>query len=175
MSNEPRGRRLALACAALCGLAACNWSPFGAGAHPGQAASSAHARSAALPGAKREADMVTAVSGGKTQLPVEVKFALRQRPELGQPIALDLEVVPSAPLDRVITSFHAEDGLTLANADKPIEHDRADPGVPIEQTLSLTAHQDGIFYVNATVLADWGTESVAHTFTIPVIAGAGVR
>lgn len=175
MANEPRGRVLALACVALCGLAACNWSPFHGGARPGTGARSASSRRAALPGAKREMDMVTAVSAGKSELPVDVKFSLRQRPELGQSIALDLQVIPSAPLDRLITSFHAEDGLALGDGAQPIVHDRPDPGVPIEHTLTLTARQDGIFYVNATVLADSGTESIARTFTIPVIAGAGVR
>jgi hypothetical protein len=174
MSNEPRGRMLAVACAGLCCLAACNGSPFNGGTHSHAGARSASARSAALPGAHRDTDMVTAVSGGKSEVPVEVKFALRQRPELGQPIGLDVEVIPSAPVDRLITSFHAEDGLTLSDA-QTIVHDRPDPGVPIDHTLTLTARQDGIFYVSATVLADSGTESIAHTFTIPVIAGAGAK
>jgi hypothetical protein len=175
MSNKPTVWTLALTCGALCCLAACDWSPFRGGAHSGAPARSASARSAALPAAKQEADMVTAVSAGKTELPVEVKFALRQRPELGQSIKLDVQVTPSAPLVRLIASFHAEDGLTLGDAAQLIVRDRPDPGVPIVRTLTLVPRQDGIFYVNATVLADSGSESIGRTFTIPVIAGAGTQ
>jgi hypothetical protein len=120
-------------------------------------------------------DMVAAVSAGKTELPVDVRFALRQRPELGQPIKLDVQVTPSAPLVRLIASFHAEDGLTLGDGVQQIVRDRPDPGVPIVHTLTLVPRQDGIFYVNATVLTDSGSESIGRTFTIPVIAGAGAQ
>jgi hypothetical protein len=175
MSNEPTVRALALGCVALGCLAACNWSPFNGGLHSVAHVHSASARSAALPGAQQQLDMVTAVSAGKSALPVDVKFALQQRPEVGQSIKLDVQVTPSAQLDRLITSFHAEDGLTLGDGAQATEHDRPDPGVPIVHTLTLVAKQDGVFYVNATVQADWGTESVAHTYTIPVIAGAGAQ
>jgi hypothetical protein len=119
--------------------------------------------------------MVTAVSAGKSGLPVDVKFALRQRPEVGQSAELDLIVIPSAPLDRLMTSFHAEEGLTLSDGAQPSVQDRPEPGVPIPHALTIVPKQDGIFYVDAIVLADSGTESIARTFTIPVIAGGGAQ
>jgi hypothetical protein len=119
--------------------------------------------------------MVSAVTASKTGLPVEVKFALRQRPEVGQSAELDLLVIPSAPFDRVMTSFHAEQGLTLSDGAQPIVQDRPEPGVPIAHTLKIVAQQDGVFYVDATVLVDSGTESLARTFTVPVIAGTGTQ
>ncbi len=119
--------------------------------------------------------MVTAVSAGKGGLPVDVKFALRQRPEVGQSAELDLIVIPSAPLDRLMTSFHVEEGLTLSDGAQPSVEDRPEPGVPISHALTIVPKQDGIFYVDATVLADSGTGSIARTFTIPVIAGAGAQ
>ena len=38
--------------------------------------------------------MVEAASQGKSQLPVELKFDLRQRPALGQALDIDLAVMP---------------------------------------------------------------------------------
>jgi hypothetical protein len=122
----------------------------------------------------RDRDMVRAVgdaTGGG--VPVEVRFALRDRPEVGKPAELDLELVPSAPLDRIITSFYAAPGLSVASGAQSAETERPEPGVPIEHTLKIVAQRDGIFSVTATVLADSSAGSVARTFTIPIIAGAG--
>jgi hypothetical protein len=174
MSIRPVERALALGCAVLCGLAACGW-PGEHGA--GHAVAAATASSASPQHAPRaDSDMVSAVSAGKGGgLPVDVKFALRQRPEVGQSAELDLIVIPSAPLDRLMTSFRAEEGLTLSDGAQPSVQDRPEPGVPIPHALTIVPKQDGIFYVDATVLADSGTESIARTFTIPVIAGGGAQ
>ncbi len=171
----PPVARLMLACASLGALAAC--SRVNALLHPGAsapappAASASHSASAS----SASADMVSAVVLGKTDVPVSVQFDLRQRPEVGQPAELDLLITPSAPLERVMTSFHAGEGLTLRGGSAPAVEDRPEPGVPIRHTLTIVAQQDGIFYVDATVLADLGTGTLAHTFTIPVIAGAGAQ
>jgi hypothetical protein len=174
-SPAPLGRTLAVACAMVWLLSACSLRGNAAGSavHSGAAAPAPPAAShpAATPGA----DMVAAVSSGKTSLPVAVKFELRQRPEAGQPAELDLLIIPSAPLDRLMTSFHAEQGLALRDGGQPGVAERLEPGVPIARKLTIVPQQDGIYYVDATVLADWSGESIGHTFTIPVIAGAGVQ
>lgn len=173
-SRVPRalGRGLALGWLMICALSACSLRGH-ATAHPGApaptAAAAAHAAAAA------GLDMVTAVSSGKTSLPVDVRFALRQRPELGQAAELDLLVTPTAQIDRLTTSFHAQEGVAIREGAEPSVQDRPEPGVAIPHRLTIVAQQDGIFYVDATVLADWGGESVGHTFTIPVIAGAGAQ
>ncbi len=167
-------RLLAAACAA--GVAACgssgghgSWYPSWLLPHRAAPAALQQAVKPSLDG-----DMVAAVTAGKDgNLPVRVRFALRDRPEVGQAAELDLELVPSAPLDRLVASFHAEPGLSVSGGAEPSERDRPEPGVPIPHRLTIVPQHDGIFYVDATVLADLGNESLARTFTIPVIAGAG--
>ncbi len=166
-------RVLALACVVSCGLSACGASGDHGALHPVGAAPGSSAAPQRAP--RADADLVTAVSAGKGGLPVDVRFALRQRPEVGQSAELDLVMIPSAPVDRLMTSFHAEDGLTLSDGAQPRVDDRPEPGVPISHALTIVPKQDGIFYINATVLVDSGTESIARTFTIPVIAGAGAQ
>jgi predicted small lipoprotein YifL len=163
-------------------LAACGSSGPG-GSPPGLPPSHAKPAGAAHPaslvrGRPRAAgapDMVAAVSGEKSGVPVEVRFALRERPEVGQPVELDVEVTPTAPLGRLVTSFHAEDGLTIEEGGGASESDRPVPGTPLSRTLKIVARRNGIFYVNATVLVEAGADSVARTFTMPVIAGAGAN
>lgn len=121
-------------------------------------------------------DMVRAVGDGSGRdVPVEVRFALRSRPEIGHPAKLDLQLVPTGPLDRLVASYHAEPGLTLAQGGAPTEVPAPKPGVPIDHELKIVAERSGIFYVEATVLANSANGSVARTFTIPIIAGHGLH
>jgi hypothetical protein len=160
-----------LACAACLALVACGASGKGGSPVRGAVKHSA-VQQKARSGPVIDADMVSAVPNGKGTSPLEVKFALRQHPLAGQPVQLDLTFIPAIGLDRVAVSFLAEDGLVLQGARMPLtEHLEA--GVPIPHTLTLTPQRDGIFYISATVLMDWGDESVARTYTIPVLAGAG--
>ncbi|MGH8258377.1 MAG: hypothetical protein ACREUG_01655 [Steroidobacteraceae bacterium] len=127
----------------------------------------------AQPGAVGSADLVAAVGSDKSNVPVDVRFALRQRPEVGKPVELDVQITPSAPLGKVVTTFHADDGLTIQAGGAATESVRPEPGVPLSRTLTIVAQRDGIFYVKATVLVDAGADSIARTFTIPIIGGAG--
>ncbi|MGB6450845.1 MAG: hypothetical protein WBE92_08845 [Steroidobacteraceae bacterium] len=173
-------RHLVLACAVLGGVAACSPSSRWIGSWTSSRLDRLFSHQAQSAAAQQDVkpppdnDMVVAVSSGTgTSVPVEVRFALRERPEIGKAAELDLEVVPSAPVDRLIATFFAGEGLSLSDGAQPAERDRPEPGVPIAHRLMIVAQRDGIFYVNATVLADFNSESVAHTFTIPIIAGAG--
>lgn len=171
-------RLLAVACTAA-GCAACGSSLEHSLWHPGRLLPHhAPAPAAAVQQASRpspDRDMVSAVSNSKGigDVPVEVKFALRERPEVGKPAELDLEMIPSAPLDRLIAVFHAQDGLSVNSGAGPVQLDRPEPGVPISHRLTIVPQHDGIFYVDTTVLADFGSQSIGRTFTIPVIAGSG--
>src|SRR5258707_15242933 len=67
------------------------------------------------------AGMVEAASQGKSQLPVELKFDLKQRPALGQALDIDIAVVPQidgSPADIHVTGG---DGLTVAPGPNPID------------------------------------------------------
>ncbi len=169
-------RSIALAGAATAALAACgSWVDQGVARMKGLLPH--HAPPAAVQQARPPAfdrDMVAAVSGGTgNDMPVKVRFALRDRPEIGKSATLDLEVVPSAQLDRLVAVFHAQDGLSVSAGAQPAQSDHPEPGIPIAHELTIVPQRDGIFYLDATVLVDFGNESVARTFTIPVIAGSG--
>ncbi len=168
-------RRGALACMVAC-VAACGspggragWLPSWLHLHHSTPAAVQQAVKPAL-----DSDMVAAVSNAKGgDLPVEVKFSLHERPEAGETAELDLEMIPTAPIDRLVAVFHAEDGLTVSSGGEPAQRDRPEAGVPVAHRLTIVPQRDGIFYVTATVLADMSGEPIARTFTIPVIAGAG--
>jgi hypothetical protein len=119
------------------------------------------------------ANMVSAVGTGKPYGDIELKFDLRARPVVGEPVDIDLALIPTQDLDRVSAEFQAVDGLEVTKGAKSPEVLRPAAGVPITHTLTVVPQRDGVFYVSAVVLADLASETVTRNFSIPLIAGAG--
>jgi hypothetical protein len=121
------------------------------------------------------ADMVNAVSATKTGFPVELKFALTQKPELGQVLDLHVAVVPGVPApENLSVSFQVPDGLDIVDGaelptvEKPVE------GTPLRHTVKVMPKRDGIFAVTAVVSVGPTNQTTTRTFSIPVIAGEGL-
>ena len=120
------------------------------------------------------ADMVSAVSGATAQAPVELKFALADRPQVGQPLDVEIAVLPVSEVDRIAASFRAGPGLELRHGEQMAAIQNPEPGAAINHKLTLVPKEDGIFFVSATVHVDSPTASITRTFSIPIIAGTGV-
>jgi hypothetical protein len=118
--------------------------------------------------------MVAAVSTSRVAGPVDVRFAIAQRPTVGQPLDVELALTPAKDLDLLFARFQAAEGLELVKGmeTEHLEHPR--PGEPVSHIVTVLPKADGIFYVTATVLADTDTESLTRTFSIPIIAGSGL-
>ncbi len=173
-----RSRRLRCSAAALGAVAilgACS-----SGETPGAAASAARPSQAAqrksLPSNVLSPDMVSAVSAGGTGAPaVQVKFELRQRPAVAQPVDIDLAIVPaSGALDRVSGKVEVGDGLELVAGGEIPPTERPVEGVPILHSIKVLPKKDGIFTVSAVLGVDAAGDSSSQTFSIPVIVGAGL-
>jgi hypothetical protein len=119
-------------------------------------------------------DMVSAVSSGKASPEIDLKFALRERPVVGEPVDIDVAVIPGHDLDQIYATFSAADGLEVTQGGRMAQMEHPEAGAPISHTVTIVPQRDGIFFVTATVLADSPTNSVTHLFSIPVIAGAGI-
>jgi hypothetical protein len=127
------------------------------------------------PARREPLDMIAAVSSAKTGPPVQLKFELRGRPEIGQPLDVDVAVIPDSPtVERVYAKFQGGDGLELLDGSDLLPVEKPAQSIPIRHTIRLLPKRSGIFTLNATVGVDSGTESVSRAFAIPVIAGEGL-
>jgi hypothetical protein len=160
---------LVLIVAAFSGCSSSEHAPAGA-AHAGRPAVN---RASGTSGPAL-ANMVSAVSAGKSSATIDLKFELRGRPVVGQPVDIDFALTPGHELDRMSAVFHAADGLELTQGEKTGSIDHPEVGVPVSHTVTIVPQRDGIFYLTAVVLADSPTDSLTRTFSIPVIAGAGL-
>jgi hypothetical protein len=119
-------------------------------------------------------DMVAAVSASKAPGPVDLRFELTRRPLVGQPTTIEFALTPAVELDGLYARFQGTDELQLVQGEETKHFERPPVGVPIKHTVTVIAKADGIFPVTAVVLTDPTVQSVARTYSVPVIAGAGL-
>jgi hypothetical protein len=146
------------------------------GAGPaGQSASKAAAKKPLTREDEFSRNMVSAVAANKpSMVPVQVKFDLRDRPDVGQPVQVDLAIVPmSASVDRVSGKVEGEDGLELTEGAEIAATERPAEGVPIRHAVKVLPRRQGIFTVRAVVTVDAGGVASTESYSMPVIAGAG--
>jgi hypothetical protein len=120
-------------------------------------------------------DMVAAFSatGGQPGL-VDLRFKLLKRPAVGEPVDIELELIPTVPLERLFARFQAAEGLQIVSGAESEHFEHPAKGTPVKHKLTVVAKTDGIFYVTAVVLADSESESIARNFSVPLIAGQGL-
>jgi len=149
----------------------------GSGATPGvvEPAKPAATPRKAQPGDLVSPNMVNAASGARTGPPaVQLKFELRERPDVAQPLDIDLVILPtSATLDRLYGRVETGDGLELADGAQIAPTERPVEGIPIRHSIKVLPKRDGIFTVSAVVTMDAAGQSWSQNFSIPVIVGAG--
>jgi hypothetical protein len=149
----------------------------GSGETPGVAGGAAKPAAAprkVQPGDVVSPNMVSAVGGARTgPAAVQLKFELRERPDVAQPLDIDVVILPvSANLDRLYGKVETGDGLELAEGAQIAPTERPVEGIPIRHSIKVRPQKDGIFTVNAVVSTDAAGQSWSQTFSIPVIVGA---
>ncbi len=91
------------------------------------------------PGADQlTAGMVEAASQGKSQLPVRLKFELTQRPTLGQPLDIDIAVMPQINASPAAIQVAGGDGLTLPPGANQLDLPDLEAGQVYRQSLKVT-------------------------------------
>lgn len=123
---------------------------------------------------RAQPDMVAAVSSSKAPGPVDLRFELATRPVVGQPANIEFALTPSVELDRLYVRFQGSDELQLVKGEETPHLQRPPVGVPVKHTVTVIAKADGIFPLTAVVVSDAPTQSLARTYSIPIIAGNGM-
>ncbi len=161
-------------------LAGCGY--FG-GSSPAHAlhtppAPKAHAAQPADPAARALAGMVEAVGSSSSQAPIELRFSIRDRPQVGENDEVDYALIPhAAGLEAVRIVFGAISGLKVVSHGPDLAAIKPAIGVPIFGSVTIRPVKAGLFSLTAAVAvesaANDSSETVVWPFTIPVIAGEG--
>jgi hypothetical protein len=169
----PVTRRAALVLAAGVILAGCGSgkSPIGpmmGGRHPPAV------KKPLVRGPTPPTEMVGAVGEGKPGSGrVSVRYDLKMRPQVAQPLDLNLVILPTAGIDRVSGKIEADDGLELVSGADIAATERPAEDVPISHSIRVVPQREGVLMLRAIITADSGGQPSSQTFSIPLIAGAG--
>ena len=120
-----------------------------------------------------DADMVAAVSDDNSGTPVFVSYRLTARPQLNQPLDVEVAITPDKHV-KVLTmhlSFKGGDGLELRS---PPRVEIADAGAEavFRQTVSVVPTVNGVLQLHLTALVDSTADSLARSYAIPVVVAA---
>lgn len=155
-------------------VAACGHS---GGPQPTPAArspSQAHAGQEMDPAARALAGMVEAVGPSGAQPPIELRFAIRDRPQVGADDEVDYALIPRAPgLDTIRLVFGSLEGLQVVSHGPALAAIKPAIGVPIFGSVTVRPVKAGLFTLTAAVAVESASQSVVWPFTIPVITGEG--
>lgn len=164
----------AIALALLLGLAGCGSSSSSSDSLQAKK-KAAHGKLHIDPTKRPVTDMVAAVTAGKAGPPVEMRFELREPPQPGQPLDVDVAILPDvAGIDRISGRFQGGEGFELIGGGDLTAVEKPVPGTPIRHVLQLLPKKDGIFTVSAVVSVDRASDTITRTFSIPVIVGVGL-
>ena len=115
------------------------------------------------------AGMVEAANQGKSQLPVELKFDLKQRPALGQALDIDIAVVPQIDASPANIQVTGGDGLTVAQGPNQIDFPAVEAGQVYRQSVKVTPTADGVLLLSLTVSLKHDEVTESRAFSIPLI------
>jgi hypothetical protein len=115
--------------------------------------------------------MVEAVSLAKSNVPIDMKFQLSQRPAMGQPLEIVVALLPQVAADSAILKVVGSDGLQLATDSTSMDFPAIDSGEAYLQTIKLTPTTEGVQLLTLTVSLKTDESTESRSFSVPVIVG----
>jgi hypothetical protein len=113
--------------------------------------------------------MVEAASQGKSQLPVELKFDVKQRPTSGQALDIDIALVPQIDAGAADIHVNGGDGLTVAPDTNQIDLPAVEAGQVYRQSVKVTPTADGVLLLSLTISLKHDEMIESRAFSIPLI------
>ncbi|HEY4442744.1 MAG TPA: hypothetical protein VGN30_00575 [Steroidobacteraceae bacterium] len=119
--------------------------------------------------AQLTAGMVEAASQGNAQLPVQLKFDLKQRPTPGQALDIDLALIPQIDAGAAAIQLAGGDGLTVAPGTTQIDLPAVESGQVYRRSVKVTPTADGVLLLNLTITLKHDEMIESRAFSIPLI------
>jgi hypothetical protein len=113
--------------------------------------------------------MVEAASQGKSQLPVQLKFDIKQRPTSGQALDIDIALLPQIDAGAVDIQVTGGDGLTVAPGTNQIGLPAVEAGQVYRQSVKVTPTADGVLLLSLTISLKHDEMLESRGFSIPLI------
>jgi len=114
--------------------------------------------------------LANAVIVGKTAAPVNLKYDVPKKPEVGQPFEVELTFLTRLPADVLEATITGMPGLTVVNGGaarfEPIEAS----GRYTTKVLAQ-ANASGLYYIGIVANVQTKVQTESRTFSVPVVVG----
>jgi hypothetical protein len=167
--------RISILCA-LATLAACHRN---SGTTP-VAKSAAHVKAPVSPppgqtAREQTAAMVEAATVGKSQVPVSLKFEVLQRPVRGQPLEIEIALLPQIPAHPATILVTGPETLQIGAGENQIEFAEVEPAQVYRHSIKLTPTAEGIFLVTLNVSLKHDQMADSRVFCVPIIVAPSAQ
>ena len=135
---------------------------------------SVHKAPAARPGptlAEQTKGMVEAASSAASTVPVRLKFVLTLRPAIGQPLPIELAILPKIGVDSAAVAVADTANLKVAAADQAFSFAALAPDKVYRRTISVTPATDGLLLLDVAVTLRHDAIAEQRAFSVPIIVG----
>jgi hypothetical protein len=119
--------------------------------------------------AELTAGMVEAASQGKSDLAVQLKFELQRRPTVGQPLDINVAMMPQIDANPAELQVTGGDGLTLAPGATHFDLAAVEAGQVYRQNFTVTPAAEGVLLLGLTVSLKHDDTAETRAFSIPLI------
>jgi uncharacterized lipoprotein len=120
--------------------------------------------------AEQTADMVQAAAQGKSQVPVELKYDITQRPKVGQPLDINLALIAQITASPATIQVTGADDVSVAAGAKQFDIPAEEAGEVYRETVNVTPNAEGVVLLGVTVVLKHDEIIDQRVFSIPIIA-----
>lgn len=115
------------------------------------------------------AGMVQAATLGNSQVAVELKFDVRQRPIVGQALDVDIAVLPQIDASLASIQVTGGDSLTVAQDTSQIDLPAVEAGQVYRQSVKVTPSADGVLLLGLNISLKHDEMTESRAFSVPLI------
>jgi hypothetical protein len=118
---------------------------------------------------EQTAGMVAAASPGKSALAVAMKFELLSPPAVGQPLAIDIALLPQLSASAGTLQVVESGGMDLAPGAAQVEIPPIEPDQVYRTRLVVTPRREGILFLSMAVTVTHDEITETRAFSLPII------
>jgi hypothetical protein len=139
-------------------------------ANEGTASTASTAASAPVSAAEKQSRLADAVVDSKTTAPVDMKYDLLARPELGVPFEVELTFAPRLPADAIEVEITEAPGLTIVG-EKVAKFTPVEAGQTYTSRVLVQGDKPGLYYVGVVAKMQTQVQTETRAFAVPVVIG----
>lgn len=119
---------------------------------------------------EKEKRMATAVTDGKTSAPVDMKYDLPAKPDVGLPFEVELAFDTRLAANALEVEINEAPGLVVAS-EKSFKFEPVEGGRTYTTRILVKGDNPGLYYIGVVAKMSTSVQTESRAFAIPVVIG----